>query len=201
MKYFNIITLLVGLIVNIALYVASPTNIGIGISGNGEVSAVGNINEVGDKDGYWFYLDSCDSKKITTIVGYYSGNKADSLWVQFYGDTYPAVYASYYMTNDSARGFRYVYNTKGHLERMYYVWPNQVKNEWKFYNDVKTDSNFWAPWVPMLGDEGKDEFDKVEIQNISTSYADVVLFDIALLSLLLVVNILYLILNKNNHSS
>ncbi|MBR6249954.1 MAG: hypothetical protein IKR17_02025 [Bacteroidales bacterium] len=196
MKYFNIITLLVGLIVNIALYVASPTNIGIGISGNGEVSAVGNINEVGDKDGYWFYLDSCDSKKITTIVGYYSGNKADSLWVQFYGDTYPAVYASYYMTNDSARGFYYTYDENGHLKRMFYVYPNQVKLEWKYYDDIKTDSMLWAPCYHSLGEYEKECFSELEIQPFSTIYADVIIFDIALLTLLLAVNLMSMILDK-----
>lgn len=190
MKHFNIIILVVGLIVNVALYVASPQNIGFGISENGEVSAVGNLNEKGEKDGYWFYLDSCNSKRLTTIIGYYSENKADSLWIQLYSDAYPAVYASYYMTNDSARGFRYIYNTKGHLERMYYVWPNQVKNEWNYYNEVKTDSNFWGPYEPMYGDEWELHFEGLKIQKIRTLYTDIVIFDIALLSLLLIVNIL-----------
>lgn len=190
MKYFNIIMLSLGLIVNIVLYVASPNNIGIGISKSGEISAVGNLNKKGEKNGYWLYLDSCDSKKIATIIGHYTENKADSLWVQFYGDAYPAVYTSYYMANDSACGFRYIYNTKGHLERMYYVWPNQVKYEWNYYNDIKTDSNFWAPYMPLMGGNGKLFFEELEIQNISTSYADVVLFDIALMSLLLIINIL-----------
>ena len=88
MKYFNIITLFVGVIVNIALYITTPKYIGIGISENGEVSAVGNLNEDGEKEGYWFYLDSFDSKKITTIVGHYTDNKADSLWINLYGDKY-----------------------------------------------------------------------------------------------------------------
>lgn len=190
MKYFNIIMLSLGLIVNIVLYVASPNNIGIGISKSGGISAVGNLNEIGEKDGYWFYLDSCDSKKIATIIGHYTENKADSFWIHLYGDVYPAVYASYYMSNDSTRGFRYVYNEKGLLDRIYYVWPNQVKYEWRYYNGVMADSTFWAPYMPLMGGNGKLFFEELEIQNISTSCADVVLFDIALMSLLLVINIL-----------
>lgn len=190
MKYFNIIMLMVGLIVNIAIYVASPNNIGIGISKSGEISAVGNLNKKGEKNGYWLYLDSCDSKKIATIIGHYTDNMADSLWIHLYGDVYPAMYASYYMSNDSTRGFRYVYNEKGLLDRIYYVWPNQVKYEWRYYNGVMADSTFWGPIEPMYGDEWKLHFGELEIQNISTSCADVVLFDIALMSLLLIINIL-----------
>lgn len=191
MKYFNIIMLMVGLIVNIAIYVTSPKNIGIGISENGEVSAVGNLNERGEKNGYWFYIDSCNSKGKTTIIGYYLENKADSLWVQFYGDAYPAVYTSYYMANDSACGFRYIYNTKGHLERMYYVWPNQIKNEWNYYNDIKTDSNFWAPDMPLMGGNGKSFFEELRIQRLNIQYENIIIFDVILLSLLLIINILF----------
>ena len=191
MKYINVIMLFVGLIVNIALYLCSSPNVGIGISENGDISAVGSINELGEKDGYWFYLDTCNSRQITTIVGYYKDNKADSLWVHFYRSAYPGVYASYCMSNDSARGFRYIYNTKGHLDRMYYVWPNQVKNEWDYYDDEKIDSNFWAPWEPMCGDEGQWLFAELKIQEFDSRYESIIIFDIILLSLLLIINIVF----------
>lgn len=189
-KYINFFILFIGLVINVILYIFPNENIGIATSCSGGISAVGNLNEIGEKDGYWFYLDSCDSKKITTIIGHYTDNKADSLWIHLYGDVYPAMYASYYMSNDSTRGFRYVYNEKGLLDRIYYVWPNQVKYEWRYYNGVMADSTFWGPIEPMYGDEWKLHFEELEIQNISTSYADVVLFDIALMSLLLIINIL-----------
>lgn len=195
MKYFNIITLFVGVIVNIALYVTTPKYIGIGISENGEVSAVGNLNEDGEKEGYWFYLDSFDSKKITTIVGHYTDNKADSLWIHLYGDVYPAMYASYYMFNDSARGFRYVYNEKGLLDRIYYVWPNQVKYEWRYYNGVMSDSTFWGPIEPMYGGKGNYFFEKLTMQKLNTQYGNIIIFDIVLLSLLLIVNISFSIIS------
>lgn len=190
MKYFNIITLFVGVIVNIALYITTPKYIGIGISENGEVSAVGNLNEDGEKEGYWFYLDSFDSKKITTIVGHYTDNKADSLWINLYGDKYPAVYESFTMSNDSARGFYYTYDENGHLKRMFYIYPNQVKLEWKYYDDIKTDSMLWAPCYHSLGEYEKECFSELEIQIVSTVYINIIIFDIALLSLLLIINLL-----------
>ncbi len=189
MKYINSIILFIGLVINVVLYIFSNENIGIAISRSGEISAVGNINEIGDKDGYWFYLNSYDSNKITTIVGHYTDNKADSLWIHLYGDVYPAMYTSYYMSNDSTRGFRYVYNKKGLLDRIYYVWPNQVKYEWQYYNGVMEDSTFWSPWEPMDGDEGKWSFEDLDIKKFNSRYGDIIIFDIALLSLLLVLNI------------
>jgi hypothetical protein len=52
MKYINSIILFIGLVINVVLYIFSNENIGIAISRSGEISAVGNINEIGDKDGY-----------------------------------------------------------------------------------------------------------------------------------------------------
>lgn len=190
MKHFNIIMLSLGLIVNIVLYIASPNNIGFGISKSGEISAVGNLNKKGEKNGYWLYLDSCDSKKIATIIGHYTENKADSFWIHLYEDVYPAVYASYYMTNDSTRGFYYTYDEKGFLKRMFYVFPNQVKLEWKYENNIKTDSMLWASCYHSLGEYEKESLRNIETQIFSPIYTDIIVFDIVLLFLLLVINIL-----------
>jgi len=138
MRYINIIGLVLLISLNLhSLLTSSHSSIGIGTDG-GKMYAVGMLDDEGKKCGYWHYLSKNDDKYLTRIIGHFKNDLPDSLWVQYYDDVYPYIKQSFYMYNDTVRGYIYQYDKRGHFERLDIYYRNGASRYWEYYNDVCT---------------------------------------------------------------
>ncbi|MCF0190412.1 MAG: hypothetical protein HUJ96_04015 [Marinilabiliaceae bacterium] len=126
-------------------------------------------------------------ERTTSILRYFRDDLADSLWIESYNDVYPNIKQSFFMYNDTVRGYIYQYDIRGHFQSLNYYNKSGVCFRWNYHNDICTDSIYDISLTSAHALMDND-LANMKYGIIDFCARDTIKYNVLILSMMLIVN-------------